>query len=125
VLAFDMGTATGHSPEWHSTSPLAGQQVSHVPADTEAAVGGLSSGAGDPFAGGAQASHRPAMSWPSRSAETTSRQRKPLAWPQVGQDNRDRELEVISVEIGAGREAFLPVMQVKPVGLRKWGDPGV
>ncbi len=42
-----------------------------------------------------------------------------------GQDNRDRELEVITVEIGAGREAFLPVMQVMPASLRKWGDPGV
>jgi len=120
-----MGTATGHSPEWHGTSALAGQQESHVPADTEAAVGGLSSGAGDPFAGGAQASHRLAMSWPSRSAETTSRQRKPLAWRHVGQDNRDRELEVITVEIGAGREAFLPVIGVKPASLREWGDPRV
>jgi hypothetical protein len=43
----------------------------------------------------------------------------------VGQDNRDRELEVITVEIGAGREAFLPVMQVVPASLREWGDPGV
>jgi hypothetical protein len=48
-----------------------------------------------------------------------------LAWRRVGQDNRDRELEVITVEIGAGREAFLPVMQVMPASLRKWGDPGV
>jgi len=48
-----------------------------------------------------------------------------LAWRQVGQDNRDRELEVITVEIGAGREAFLPVMQVMPASLRKCGDPGV
>ena len=52
------------------------------------------------------------------------RQRKPLAW-HVGRDNRDRKLEVITVEIGAGREAFLPVMQVIPAGLREWGDPGV
>jgi hypothetical protein len=58
-------------------------------------------------------------------AETTSRQHKPLVWRRVGQDNRDRELEVITVEIGAGREAFLPVMQVMPASLRKWGDPGV
>lgn len=58
-------------------------------------------------------------------AETTGRQRKPLAWRHVGQDNRDRELEVITVEIGVGREAFLPVMQVMPASLRKWGDPGV
>ena len=58
-------------------------------------------------------------------AETTSRQRKPLAWRHVGQDNRDRELEVITVEIGAGREAFLPVMQVMPASSRKCGDPGV
>jgi hypothetical protein len=59
------------------------------------------------------------------TAETTSRQRKPLAWWRVGQDNRDRELEVITVEIGAGREAFLPVVQVMPASLRKWSDPGV
>jgi hypothetical protein len=59
------------------------------------------------------------------AAETTSRQRKPLAWRRVGQDNRDRELGVITVEIGAGREALLPVVQVMPASLRKWGDPGV
>jgi hypothetical protein len=59
------------------------------------------------------------------AAETASRQRKPLAWRHVGQDNRDRELEVITVEIGAGREAFLPVIQVMPASLRKWGVPGV
>jgi hypothetical protein len=47
---------------------------------------------------------------PGRDA---SRQRKPLAW-HVGRDNRDRKLEVITVEIGAGREAFLPVIQVMP-----------
>jgi len=58
-------------------------------------------------------------------AETTSRQRKPLAWRHVGQDNRDRELEVISVEIRAGREAFLPVVRARPASLRRWGDPGV
>jgi len=54
-------------------------------------------------------------------AETTSRQRKPLAWRRLGQDNRDRELEVITVEIGAGREAGLPVIRVRPASLRKWG----
>jgi hypothetical protein len=43
----------------------------------------------------------------------------------VGRDNRDPELEVITVEIGAGREAFLPVIQVMPTSLRKWGDRGV
>jgi len=59
------------------------------------------------------------------AAETTSRQRKLLAWRHVGQDNRDRESEVITVEIGAGREAFLPVMQVVPGSLRTWGDRGV
>jgi hypothetical protein len=32
-----MGTATGYSPKRHGTSALAGQQGSHVPADTEAA----------------------------------------------------------------------------------------
>ena len=48
--------------------------------------------------------------------------RKP--WPG-GQDDRDRELEVITVDIRAGREAFLPVIQVMPAKLRKWGDPGV
>jgi hypothetical protein len=34
---------------------------------------------------------------------------------------------VITVEIGAGREAFLraPVIQVKSAGLREWGDPRV
>jgi hypothetical protein len=59
------------------------------------------------------------------AAETTSRQRKPPAWRRMGQDNRDRELEVTTVEIGAGREAFLPVIQVMPTSLRKWRDPGV
>ena len=59
------------------------------------------------------------------AAETTSRQRKPLAWRRVGQDNRDRELEVITVEIGAGREAFLPVIQAMPASLRNGGDLGV
>lgn len=34
-------------------------------------------------------------------------------------------VEVISVEIGAGREAFLPVIQAMPASLRNWGDPGV
>jgi hypothetical protein len=59
------------------------------------------------------------------AAEMTSRQRKPLAWRRVGQDNRDRELEVIIVEIGAGREAFLPAIRVMPASMRTWGDPGV
>ena len=58
-------------------------------------------------------------------AETTSRPPKTLAWRHAGQDNCDRESEVISVEIGAGREAFLPVVRVMPASLRKWGDPGV
>jgi len=34
-------------------------------------------------------------------------------------DNRDRELEVIAVEAGAGRAAFLPVMQVRPCRVAK------
>jgi hypothetical protein len=59
---------------------------------------------------------------PGRDA---SRQPKPLAWRHAGGDNRDRELEVITVEIGAGREAFLPVIQVRPASLRKRGDRGV
>jgi hypothetical protein len=58
-------------------------------------------------------------------AETTSRPPKTLAWRHVSQDYRDRESEVISVEIGAGREAFLPVIQAMPASLRNWGDPGV
>jgi hypothetical protein len=58
-------------------------------------------------------------------AKPTSHERKPLAWRRVGRDNRDRELEVIAVEIGAGREAFLPVIQVMSASLREWGDPGV
>jgi hypothetical protein len=48
-----------------------------------------------------------------------------LAWRHAGRDNRDRELEVITVEIGAGREAYLPVIQVMPASLRKRGDRGV
>ena len=32
---------------------------------------------------------------------------------------------MISVEIRAGREAFLPVIQAMPASLRNWGDPGV
>jgi hypothetical protein len=59
--------------------------------------------------------------YPGRDA---SRQRKPLAW-RVSRDNRDRKLEVITVEIGAGREAFLPVIQVMPASLRKGSDRGV
>jgi hypothetical protein len=43
----------------------------------------------------------------------------------AGRDNRGRELEVIAVEIGAGREAFLPVINVMPASLRKRGDSGV
>jgi hypothetical protein len=58
-------------------------------------------------------------------AETTSRPPKALAWRHLGQDNRDHESEVISVEIRAGREAFLPVIQAKPASLRNEGDPGV
>jgi hypothetical protein len=58
-------------------------------------------------------------------AETTSRPPKTLAWRHVGQDNRDRESEVISVEIRAGREAFLPVIQAMPASLQNWSDPGV
>jgi hypothetical protein len=42
-----------------------------------------------------------------------------------GRDNPDRELEVITVEIGAGREAFLPVIQVMLASLGKRGDRGV
>jgi hypothetical protein len=59
---------------------------------------------------------------PGRDA---SRQRKPLAWRHAARDNPDRELEVITVEIGAGREAFLPVIQVMPASLGKRGDRGV
>ena len=35
------------------------------------------------------------------------------------QDNRDRELEVIAVQTGAGREAFLPVMHARPSRIAK------
>jgi hypothetical protein len=35
------------------------------------------------------------------------------------QDTRDRGLEVIAVEIGAGREAFLPVMHARPSRVAK------
>lgn len=35
------------------------------------------------------------------------------------QDDRDRELEVIAVETGAGREAFLPVMHARPSRIAK------
>ena len=34
-------------------------------------------------------------------------------------DNRDRELEAIAVEAGAGRAAFLPVMQARPSRVAK------
>jgi hypothetical protein len=57
-------------------------------------------------------------------AETPAASGKPLAW-HAGRDNRDRKLEVITVEIGAGREAFLPVIQVMPASNRKWSDRGV
>jgi len=42
----------------------------------------------------------------------------------VGQDNRVRELEVIAVKIGAGQEAFLLVMHVRPASLPEEGDSG-
>ena len=35
------------------------------------------------------------------------------------QDDRDRELEVIAVETGAGREAFLPVIHARPSRIAK------
>lgn len=35
------------------------------------------------------------------------------------QDDRDRELEVIAVETGAGREAFLPVIRARPSRIAK------
>jgi hypothetical protein len=57
-------------------------------------------------------------------AEMPAASGKPLAW-NVGRDNRDRKLEVITVEIGAGREVFLPVIQVMPASKRKWSDRGV
>jgi hypothetical protein len=34
-------------------------------------------------------------------------------------DNRDRELEVIAVEAGTGRAAFLPVIQARPSRVAK------
>ena len=34
-------------------------------------------------------------------------------------DNRDRELEVIAVEAGAGQAAFLPVMHARPSRVAK------
>jgi hypothetical protein len=37
LLAFDMGAATGYSPQRHGTSAPAGPQASHIPADTEVA----------------------------------------------------------------------------------------
>jgi hypothetical protein len=40
----------------------------------------------------------------------------------VGQANRDYELEVIAVEIGAGEQAFLLVVKVMSASLRKRGD---
>jgi hypothetical protein len=39
-----------------------------------------------------------------------------------GHDNRDRELEVIAVQIGARREAFPPVVRVMQASLWKWDD---
>jgi hypothetical protein len=57
-------------------------------------------------------------------AKTPAASGKPLAW-HVDRDNRDRKLEVITVEIGARREAFLPVIQVMPASKRKWSDRGV
>jgi hypothetical protein len=59
---------------------------------------------------------------PGRDA---SLQRNPLAWRHAGRDNRDRELEVLTMEIGAGREAFLPVIRVTPASVGKRGDRGV
>jgi len=35
------------------------------------------------------------------------------------QDHRDRELEVIAVETGAGPEAFLPVIHARPSRIAK------
>ena len=35
------------------------------------------------------------------------------------QDDRDRELEVIAAETGAGRGAFLPVTQARPSTIAK------
>ncbi len=35
------------------------------------------------------------------------------------QDDRDRELEVIVVATGAGREAFLPVIHARPSRIAK------
>ena len=35
------------------------------------------------------------------------------------QDDRDRELEVIAVETGAGPEAFLPVIHARPSRIAK------
>ena len=43
----------------------------------------------------------------------------------LGQDNRDRELEVMTVDIGAGQETSLPVIQVGPAGLREGRDQDV
>jgi hypothetical protein len=40
-------------------------------------------------------------------------------WGVRRPDNRDRELEVIAVEAGAGRGAFLPVMQARPSRVAK------
>ena len=41
-------------------------------------------------------------------------------WGQyVAPGNRDRELEVIAVEAGAGRGAFLPVMLARPSRVAK------
>jgi len=46
-------------------------------------------------------------------------------WGVRRPDNRDRELEVIAVEAGAGQAAFLPVMQARPSRVAKRGDCGV
>jgi hypothetical protein len=43
----------------------------------------------------------------------------------LGQDNRDRELEVMTVDIGAGQETSLPVIQVGPASLREGRDQDV
>ncbi len=54
-------------------------------------------------------------------AETTS----PRGSPGLAVRKWDRELDVITVDIRAGRETFLAVIEVRPASLRKWGDPGV
>jgi hypothetical protein len=42
----------------------------------------------------------------------------------LGRDNRDRELEVIAVEIGAGQEGVLLVIHVVSADLQKRGEYG-